>query len=97
VVAALVRVVRLVLVVLGVRFVLGAWPAAVVVAAGGLWWGLRAWHRWESGPGRPRVLVPEIVTHRRRPRPNPGHVDFARALAAVTAEYLARCEQEAEL
>jgi hypothetical protein len=83
--------VRLVLVAFGVRFLVGPWPAAVLLAAGAMWWGLRAWHRWESGPGR--ALVPHVVTH--RSGPSRGHVDFARALAAVAAEYLARCEQEA--
>jgi len=89
------RTVRLVLVVFGVRFLLGPWPAAVVAAAAFLWCGVRAWHRWESSPRRSRALVPQFATH--RSEPNPGHVYFARALAAVAAEYLTRCEQEAEL
>jgi hypothetical protein len=92
VVTVLARGVRLVLAVLGLRFLLGPWPAAVLLAGGCLWWGLRAWHRWEIGQAR--ALVPEIVT--RRPRAHRGHVDFARALATVAAEYLVRCEQEAD-
>jgi hypothetical protein len=88
------RLVRLVLVAFGVRFLLGSWPAAVVLAAGCLWWGLRAWDRWESRSTR-RALVGEVMTRSYRRQPDPGHVNFARALAAVAAEYLARCEQEA--
>ena len=91
-VTVLARGVRLVLAVLGLRFLLGPWPAAVLLAGGCLWWGLRAWHRWESGPGR--ALVPHVVTY--RSGPSQGHVAFARALATVAAEYLARCEQEAD-
>ena len=89
------RLVRLVLVAFGVRFLLGPWPAAVLLAAGCLWWGLRAWDRWESRSTRRRALVAEVITRTHRRRPEPGHVNFARALAAVAAEYLARCEQEA--
>jgi hypothetical protein len=89
------RGVRLLLVAFGVRFLLGPWPAAVLLAAGAMWWGLRAWHRWETRSARRRPLLAEYVTRQYRQRPNPGHVDFARALAMVAAEYLARCEQEA--
>jgi hypothetical protein len=74
------RLLRLVLMVLGLRSLLGPWPAAVMLAAGCLWWGLRGWHRWESGPARPRALVPEIVTDPGRLRANPGHVEVVRVL-----------------
>jgi hypothetical protein len=94
-VVSVARGVRLVLVAFGVRFLVGPWPAAVLLAAGCLWWGLRAWDRWESRSTRRRALVPEVISRTDRPRPHPGHVNFARALAAVAAEYLARCEQEA--
>jgi hypothetical protein len=87
--------VRLVLVAFGVRFLLGPWPAAALLAAGCLWWGLRAWDSWESRSTRRRALVAEVIPRTYRHRPHPGHVNFARALAAVAAEYLARCEQEA--
>lgn len=89
------RGVRLVLVAFGVRFLLGPWPAAVLLAAGAMWWGLWAWHRWETRATRRRLLLAEHVTRTYWHQPNPGHVDFARALAVVAAEYLARCEQEA--
>jgi hypothetical protein len=88
------RLVRLVLAVFGVRFLLGPWPAAVLAAAGCLWWGVSAWQRWESSTRPSRALVPQLAAH--RPESDPGHVYFARALAAVAAEYLARCEQEAK-
>jgi hypothetical protein len=94
-VTALARGVRLVLVAFGVRFLLGPWPAAALLAAGAMWWGLRIWHRWETRSSRRRALLAEYVTRTYRRRPDPGHVHFARALAAVAAEYLARCEQEA--
>jgi hypothetical protein len=74
----------------GVRYLLGSWPTA-----GCLWWGLHAWDRWETRAGRRRALVPEVISRTYRRRPHPRHVNFARALAAVAAEYLARCEQEA--
>ena len=78
------------------RLLLDPWPCAVLVSAGGLWWGLRAWHRFENHPTRPvrRVLLPEIVTPGSRTSANRRHVAFARALATVALRYLEACEQE---
>jgi hypothetical protein len=76
------------------RGLLGRWPTAVLLAAGCLWWGLRAWQRFEGRPRRSRALVPVVVRLPGR-RPASGHVDFARALAAVAIRYLDECEQEA--
>jgi hypothetical protein len=78
------------------RLVLGVWPTAAVLAAAAMWWGLRAWYRFENRLGQPRVLVPTVVA-RRYPRPTSanGHVAFARGLAAVSVAYLAECEREA--
>jgi hypothetical protein len=75
------------------RVVPGGWPTSVALAAVGMWWGLRAWSRWEQQSCRPRGLAPELV---RGPVPTAGHVAFARALATVAAAYLAQCEQEAQ-
>jgi hypothetical protein len=75
------------------RVVLGVWPTSAALVAVGMWWGLRAWSRWEQRWGRPRAQASEVV---RRPVPAAGHVAFARALATVAAAYLAECEQEAE-
>ena len=95
-VSTLSRVGRVALDVLAARVVFGPWPTAVLLAAGCMWFGVRAWYRWENWPRRPRALVPELITTRRAQLVDPGHVTFARALAAVAAGYLARCEQEAE-
>jgi hypothetical protein len=73
------------------RVVLGVWPTSVALVAGGMWWGLRAWSRWEQRWGRRRA--PEVV---RGSVTAAGHVAFARALATVAAAYLAECEQEVE-
>jgi hypothetical protein len=77
-------------VIVGGRAVCGPWPTAIVVAAAGTCWGLRAWSRIESrtspGPAAPGVEVA---------RPVVGHVAFARALAAVAAAYLTECERAA--
>ena len=79
------------------RLLLGPWPTAVLLSAGGLWWGLRAWHRFENRPTRPvrPVLLPELVAPGPHPEADGGHVAFARALAAVALRYLDACEQEA--
>jgi hypothetical protein len=78
------------------RLVLGVWPTAAVFAAAAMWWGLRAWNRFENRLGQPRVVVPTVVARpHQRPTPANGHVAFARGLAAVSVAYLAECEQEA--
>jgi hypothetical protein len=91
-VSALARGGRVALDLLAVRVVFGPWPTAVLLAAGCLWLGVRAWYRWENWPRRPHALVPELVTAQPA---GSGHVTFARALSAVATEYLDRCEQEA--
>ena len=68
------------------RDVLGVWPTSVALAAVGMWWGLRTWHRIET---RARPTHPALPAHE-----PVGHVAFARALAAVAAAYLSACEAE---
>ena len=77
------------------RLLLGPWPTAILLSAGGLFWGLRAWYRFENRPTRPvrRVLLPELVAPH-SPSIDDGHVGFARALATVALRYLEACEQE---
>jgi hypothetical protein len=74
------------------RVLCGPWPTAIVLAAIGLAWGLRAWCRLERRAQRAPTV--EVVTARRDTAPG-GHVAFARALAVVAAVYLAECEREA--
>jgi hypothetical protein len=86
------------LVVIAVRLVLGVWPTSILLAAGCLWWLLWAWHRIENRTRR-RVPSRALVPHMGVPSDHstgPGHVLFARALAAVALAYLDRCEQEAD-
>jgi hypothetical protein len=85
------------LVVIAARLVLGVWPTSVLLAAGCLWWGVRAWYRWENRTRRRvpgRALVPHVAYQSARPDES-RHVLFARALATVALAYLDRCEQEA--
>ena len=66
-----------------------------MLSAGGMWWGLRAWHRFENRPTRPvRRVLPEIVAPGSHLSADGGHVAFARALATVALRYLEACEQE---
>ena len=93
------RVVRLVLVLAGVRVsvaVVGEWVTAAGVAAVILVWGLGRWVVLEqrldgarAGQGR---------GWRRAPRGDGavGHVAFARALVAVSERYLELCEDQAD-
>jgi hypothetical protein len=81
------------LVVVVARVLCGPWPTAIVLAAIGLVWGLRTWCRLERRT-RPAPRTVEVVTARRDTVLG-GHVAFARALAVVTAAYLAECEREA--
>jgi hypothetical protein len=88
------RLVVLVLIVVGARQVLGVALSSVVLTGAGLWFGVRAWARWESRWGtRPRALVPEVIQP--HPQSVERHVAFARVLAAVAAAYQTECEQEA--
>lgn len=91
------RLVTVALVVAGARSVLGVWLSSVVLTAAWLWFGLRAWHRWENrSRRRPRPLVPEVVAPHPGPTIGPDrHVAFARALGVVAAAYESECEQEA--
>jgi hypothetical protein len=78
--------------VVAVRLVLGAWPAAFVLAAVGVGWLLVLWAGVEArafGGDRPAGGAHSDDA------PAAGHVAFARALAAVAASYLAACEREA--
>jgi hypothetical protein len=91
------RICAVALVVIAARLVLGVWPTSVLLAAGCLWWLVRAWHRIENRTRRrvpSRALVPHIGVQHDRPVGS-GHVVFARALASVALAYLDRCEQEA--
>jgi hypothetical protein len=74
---------------LGVEAV-GAWPVAVAAAAVLLAWGLTRWAALE------RCLDGHPVTSRERDVQVDDHVAFARALAAVSARYLAQCEDQAD-
>jgi hypothetical protein len=77
-------------VIVGVRLVLGVWPAAVVLAALAVAGLLMAWASVEArafGGARRSVVV-----HGRAAGAD--HVAFARALAVVVEAYLAECERE---
>jgi hypothetical protein len=86
VVTRVLRAVEAVVVVAACRDVLGVWPTSVALAAVGMWWGLRTWHRIET---RARSTHPALPAHE-----PVGHVAFARALAAVADAYLSVCEAE---
>jgi hypothetical protein len=92
------RVGAVALTVIAARLVLGVWPTSVLLAAGCLWWGVRAWYRWENRTRRrvpARALVPYAARQSDRPEAEAGHAAFARALAVVALRYLDHCEQEA--
>jgi hypothetical protein len=86
--------------------VVGVWPTAAGLAAVSVVWGLCCWQRLERRPdARERRLLAVhayLVKYLAKP-PRPGgravqadHVAFARALAAVSARYLAHCEDQAD-
>jgi hypothetical protein len=79
----------------------GPWPTAMLTAAVLVVWGLVWWAAWERRfncrglSGRPVERTHESGG----PEPGEGvgqHVAFARALVAVSARYLALCEDQTE-
>jgi hypothetical protein len=101
--------VRLVLVLAGLRVslaVVGLWPTAAGLAAASLGWGLSQWQRlerWLDARERRLLAVDASLVRYVANSPGPGgavqdgeHVEFARALAAVSARYLAHCEDQAD-
>jgi hypothetical protein len=86
--------------------VVGVWPTAAGLAAVSVVWGLCCWQRLERRlDARERRLLAVhayLVKYLAKP-PGPGgraaqgdeHVAFARAPAAVSARYLAHCEDQA--
>jgi hypothetical protein len=78
------------------RTVLGVWLSSIVLTGWALGAGLVAWSRLEKRlDRRERAVVPDVIhppVH--IARTGAEHVAFARGLAAVSAAYLAHCEEE---
>jgi hypothetical protein len=91
------RLVALVLIVVGARQLIGPLLSSVLLTVAGLWFGVRAWARWESGWGTTarEVLVPDAIYRQPSAASSERHAVFARTLAAVAAAYADECEQEA--
>jgi hypothetical protein len=84
----------------------GVWPTAAGLAAGLVVWGLGRWQRLErhlDARERRPVGIDAYLAKYVAKSPSLGgrgvegdeHVEFARALAVVSARYLARCEDQA--
>jgi hypothetical protein len=93
---AALRVVRLVLVLAGLRVcvaVVGEWVTAAGLSASILVWGMSKWVVLEQRLDRARGGG--LATPPRDDRPA-GHVAFARALVTVSERYLELCEDQAD-
>lgn len=89
------RLVTVVLVVAGARSLLGVFLSSVALSAVWLWFGVRAWYRWENRFRRPRPLVPEISA----PHPGPTIPDetprrVGRCVGRGRGRLSVRCEHE---
>jgi hypothetical protein len=77
------------------RTVLGVWLSSIVLTGWALWAGVAGWSRLEKRlDRRERAVAPYVIYPALIGRPGAEHVAFARGLAAVSAAYLAHCEEE---
>jgi hypothetical protein len=100
------RLVRLVLALMGVRWAVGVAGELVVAAVLGpavVVWGVGRWAAWErrlDNRPTPAPASRAVVVAGGGRRVDQGaaveHVAFARALVAVSARYLAHCEDQAD-